>query len=75
MSWYDEDNGGRIPQIGDYVAFNYSGQVGAGYIRSLGTRKRHPIFHIERILPDEGKSIIRGGPKCLLVIESAKEVS
>ncbi len=69
MSWYEEDNAGTIPEVGDVVAYNYSGQVAIGVIRSLGTRKRWPIFHIDRILPDKGESRIRGGVKCLVVIE------
>jgi hypothetical protein len=76
------DNAGRIPQEGDYVAYNYSGQIACGFITKIGvTRSRYwsgPIYHIMQVLPEEGhKSKVKGGPKCVLVLQSedaAKDV-
>lgn len=61
------DNAGREPLAGDYVAFNYSGQIAAGFIRLVSKDRRR--FTIARILPTEGQSVVRGGPKCLLVLD------
>lgn len=70
---YSTDNAGRVPQEGDYVAYNYSGQIATGYIRHVGRTKsgrNTGNFTIEQILPKEGHtSRIRGGPKCLLVLD------
>jgi hypothetical protein len=69
------DNAGREPQLGDYVAYNYSGQIAAGFIRRIGKGKWHPIFEIEMVLPEEGhKSLVKGGPKCVLVLDRDDDV-
>lgn len=71
------DNAGHEPRAGDYVAFNYSGQIAAGFITRVGRQGRYellrPTFHIDRVIPDEGKSVVRGGSKCLLVLDRPKE--
>jgi len=66
------DNAGREPVEGDYVAYNYSGQIATGFI----TRVTRSAFYIECVLPVNrtGKqSIVRGGPKCMLVLEDIYE--
>lgn len=74
------DNAGRTPKVGDYVAYNYSGQIATGYIISVGRKKFNPVYHIQRIIPPKREwetgdqiSRVRGGAKCLLVLESADE--
>lgn len=68
------DNAGRVPKEGDYVAYNYSGQVAAGFIRRVGRGRWHDTFAIEQVVPEEGhESLVRGGPKCLLVLEPKEE--
>lgn len=71
-----EDNSGRVPQAGDFVAYNYSGQIATGWITKVGrTQSRYysgPIYHIDQFQPDDDhKSKVRGGPKCVLVLERA----
>lgn len=72
MSGWHQDNAGREPQEGDYVAYNYSGQIAAGYVRHVGrSRSGRPTgnYTIHQVLPKEGHvSRIRGGAKCLLVL-------
>lgn len=72
------DHAGQTPEVGDYVAYNKSGQIAAGYITSVGKSRNHPIYTIERIIPpkrdetwskDNLISQVRGGPKCLLVLQ------
>ena len=76
---YQTDNSGQVPQLGDYVAYNYSGQIATGYIRHVGTSKRGfrtGLFTIHQVLPEEGHiSRIRGGVKCLLVLQTADKVT
>ena len=72
MSWYYEDNNGVIPEVGDYIAYNWSGQIAAGYITHY-KGKNKPIT-IERVIPDpepgeSNKSTVRGGCKCVLVLQ------
>ena len=68
MSWFKTDNAGRTPEPGDYVAYNYSGQIATGFIK---TKSRDGVrFTIEQVLPHEGHiSRIRGGAKTLLVLD------
>lgn len=78
MNYYRTDNAGNVPKVGDYVAYNWSGQLATGYIVSLGIKRHNPIYHIQRVLPpkedyDDGISRVRGGAKCLLVLEPADE--
>ncbi len=67
------DNAGRVPLEGDFVAYNYSGSIATGYVRHVGrSRSGRPTgnFTIHQVLPTEGHvSRIRGGAKCLLVLE------
>lgn len=69
------DNCGRVPEVGDFVAYNYSGQIATGWITYKGmTKSGRPTgtFTIEQLLPEPGhRSHVRGGPKCLLVLERA----
>lgn len=67
------DNTGQIPEAGDFVAYNYSGQIATGWITKIGeTHGRYwsgPIFHIYQCHPKDGHmSRVRGGPKCVLVL-------
>lgn len=77
MNWYHQDNAGQLPEEGDYVAYNYSGQIATGYIRHVGRSKSgRPtgLFTIHQVLPREGHiSRIRGGPKCLLVLQKGND--
>lgn len=67
------DNAGNLPSEGDYVAYNWSGQIATGYIRHVGRSRNGSLtgrFTIHMVLPKEGHiSRIRGGSKCLLVLE------
>lgn len=66
------DNAGRIPQVGDYVAYNMSGQIATGYITHMDKWRRN--ITIKQVLPDdEHTSRIRGGVKCVLVLQEAAE--
>ena len=67
------DNAGSEPKLGDYVAYNYSGQIATGFIRHVGKGKWNPTFTIHQVLPEEGHiSRVRGGAKCMLVLDSIK---
>lgn len=72
------DAGGRIPKEGNYVAYNHSGQISTGYIAKVGGGRHGPIYHIDRVLPPQRwnygnekkmRSVVRGGPRCVLVLE------
>ena len=69
------DNAGNVPGLGDYVAYNWSGNIATGFIEKLGkTHRNRPIYHIYQVLPNEGtKSVVRGGPTCVLVLEKKEE--
>ena len=73
----DADNAGQIPEEGDYVAYNYSGQIATGFVRHVSRSKSgRPLgrFVIHQVLPKEGHiSRIRGGAKCLLVLDREKK--
>jgi hypothetical protein len=63
------DNAGQVPEVGDFVAYNYSGQIATGWIRYVGRSK---IFTIIQLHPEEGRiSRVRGGARCLLVLDKA----
>ena len=69
---YGTDANGIKPEIGDFVAYNCSGQIATGYITSTGkyANRLRKIYHIYQISPKDGKkSVIRGGARCLLVLE------
>ena len=64
----DADNSGQVPQEGDYVAYNFSGQIAAGFITRITKSGK---IHINQVLPREGhQSIVKGGSRCVLVLES-----
>lgn len=69
------DNAGQIPEVGDFVAYNYSGDIATGWIKRIGKSQGRysggrPIYEIHQNLPQEGHiSKVRGGPKCVLVLE------
>lgn len=68
--WGRTDNGGQTPEVGDYVAYNWSGQIAAGFILSVS--KDGMRFRIHQVLPkrQEGHiSRINGGPQCMLVLD------
>ena len=71
------DNAGQIPTEGDYVAYNWSGQIATGFIRHVGRNRiggHTGNYTIEMILPKEGHtSRIRGGARCLLVLDREKD--
>ena len=70
---YDTDNAGQIPEEGDFVAYNYSGQIATGYIRYVSrSRSGRPLgrYIIDQVHPKEGHvSRIKGGSKCVLVLQ------
>lgn len=74
---YDTDNAGHVPKEGDFVAYNYSGQIATGYIKHVSrTRsgRSQGKYIIHQVHPNEGHiSRIRGGVKCVLVLEPADE--
>ena len=80
MRPYGTDANGRTPQVGDFVAYNYSGQIATGWITKIGHRISkysslggNKIYHIHQVAPHEGKkSVVRGGAKCLIVLESGE---
>lgn len=67
------DNVGNTPQEGDFVAYNYSGQIATGYVRHVGRTpggRQTGRFTIVQVCPEDGHiSRVKGGPKCLLVLE------
>lgn len=68
------DNNGSIPEVGDFVAYNYSGQLATGWITRVSRIRRGawsgPGYEIKMLRPDDGAtSRVRGGPKCVLVLE------
>lgn len=71
------DNNGKLPEVGDFVAYNYSGQVATGWITHVGIAGRAKVrngnFTIRQLAPKDGHiSRVRGGPKCVLVLEKAE---
>lgn len=80
------DYRGAIPKVGDYVAYNKSGQIALGHIISVSKDKHNfriaedtdakdllqfgpqPTIHQPHI------SRIKGGARCLLVLEAAPDV-
>ena len=63
---YRSDNAGIVPQVGDFVAYNYSGSIAAGHIESI-TRS---TIKIRMLVPEEGRiSRIKGGVKCVMVLD------
>lgn len=72
------DNAGREPAEGDFVAYNYSGQIATGWITHVGrSASGRPTgnFTIRQLVPQDGHvSRIRGGPKCLLVLETTESL-
>lgn len=78
MNWRTTDNSGQIPEEGDYVAYNCSGQIATGYVRHVGRSKSGLItgnsYVIHQVLPREGHiSRVRGGARCLLVLQKNEE--
>ena len=68
------DNNLQQPEVGDFVAYNWSGQIATGWIKSIGRGRNGPIFKIQMLRPMDGhQSTVRGGPKCVLVLEKAEE--
>lgn len=72
------DNAGNTPEVGDYVAYNWSGQIATGFIAGMGRSKLSPIYKIERVIPEQRQherekpiSTVRGGARCLLVLDKA----
>jgi hypothetical protein len=45
------DHAGQTPEVGDYVAYNWSGSLAAGYIVNITGSKNRPLYHIERVIP------------------------
>lgn len=71
---YKADNVGNEPKLGDFVAYNYSGQIATGWITKIGKGKWHPIFTVKQLHPQDGHvSKVKGGPKCVLVLEAKEE--
>lgn len=68
------DNAGQTPEVGDFVAYNYSGQIATGWIKSTGRGKWNTTYTIHQVCPTEGHiSRVRGGPKCVLVLEKGEQ--
>ena len=72
---YETDNNGVVPEKGDFVAYNYSGQIATGWITHKGLTKSGRStgnFTIKQLAPEDGHvSHVRGGPKCMLVLEKS----
>jgi hypothetical protein len=72
---------GQIPEVGDYVAYNYSGQIATGWIKKIGSASSRQyassgIIEIHQTFPKEGHiSKVRGGPKCVLVLEKGSDAA
>jgi hypothetical protein len=71
------DNAGNIPEEGDFVAYNYSGQIATGWIRFVSRSKSGASlgkYIITQLHPNEGhESRVKGGPQCVLVLEKAEK--
>lgn len=67
------DCNGETPEIGDFVAYNYSGDIATGWIIKIGKKDRGgSIYTIHQVAPEEGHiSKVRGGSMCVLVLEKA----
>ena len=72
---YNADNAGNYPEEGDFVAYNYSGQIATGWIRHVSRSKSGRSlgkYIINQLHPHEDHvSRVRGGPKCVLVLQKA----
>lgn len=72
------DNAGATPEVGDYVAYNWSGQIATGFIVSVGRSRYAPLYRIEQVLPGRQTNHSRvKGSRNVLVLQkgSEKEVS
>lgn len=76
-----EDWTGKTPKPGDYVAFNLSGNLAAGYVKKVAEgirykKYRHPVYHVECVVGPSysiGRvsKVVNG--KNLLVLEEASD--
>ena len=67
------DNAGQTPEVGDFVAYNYSGEIATGWIKSTGRARYGRSYTIHQVHPKEGHiSRVRGGSKCVLVLEKGE---
>ena len=77
MREYGRDANNIEPEVGDFVAYNWSGRVATGYITSTGQNPHRirKIYHITQVAPNDGhKSVVRGGADCVLVLEKGDGV-
>ena len=62
------DNLGQLVDAGDFVAYNYSGYIAVGWVERF-SKDGHTIY-IRQLSPTDGHlSRVKGGPKCVLVLE------
>lgn len=73
---FGADARGVFPEVGDYVAYNYSGDIATGLIQKIGrTKTGRKIYTIFQIAPDKGHmSVVRGGARCILVLRRDGEI-
>jgi hypothetical protein len=79
------DYRGTVPKVGDYVAYNKSGQIALGHILYVSKDKRNfriledtdvkdlLQFGPQPTIREKHISRIKGGARCLLVLESAPD--
>lgn len=68
------DNAGHTPEVGDYVAYNWSGQIATGYIVSVGRSRYSPTYRIEQVLPGRQQKHSRvNGSRNVLVLQKGAE--
>jgi hypothetical protein len=73
---FGTDANGIIPEVGDFVAYNYSGCIATGTITKIGQRRTgRMIYYIEQFAPTEGrKSVVNGGAAVMLVLKKSDGV-
>lgn len=76
----DTDNMGKEVEEGDFVAYNWSGQIATGFVTRVRQGSKYgytrTIYHIECVMPksNAGKeSVVRGGAQCILVLDKASD--
>lgn len=75
-STWNTDNRGIVPEVGDFVAYNYSGQLATGYVIRKSKDRRTFVIHQESPHSHvRHQSRVRGGAKCILVLRKGTTVA
>ena len=68
------DNAGVTPEIGDYVAYNWSGQIATGYVVGVGRGRWGRNYRIEQVIPgrQQNPSLVKDS-RSVLVLQKGSD--